>query len=75
MKKQGHYMFDIRKVGNWVGKIFTKEIFVKYCKIYYLTEPVMASITVNVEEIRAVALFNYDNCEMDNKIIHMEVSV
>jgi|LGOV01.1.fsa_nt_gb hypothetical protein len=75
MKKQSQYIFCIREVGNCVWEIFSKEIFAKNYKIHYLTEPVMALIKFNVEEIKAVVLFFDDICGMYNKIIYMEAAV
>lgn len=75
MKKQGHYMFDIQKVGNWVRKIFTKETSIKYYITHYLIEPAMAVITVNAEDKKTVALFKDDNNGIDNLITRMEETV
>ena len=75
MNKKGLYAFSIHGVCNYMRKIFIKETFVKYCIIHSFIKLTMAVITVNTEEIKAVALFKDNNNRIDYLITHMEGAV
>ena len=75
MSKKGLYIYGIRKVCNYIKKIFTKESIIKYCTIHSLMKPAMAVITINVKKIKAVALFKGDNGVVNYPITYAEVKV